>query len=140
MCSSIKSERGFSYVIVNGIQEKHVHSVTKAHRLQLRWASRAALEQRKGRTGVKLSLVFRIKQILMNSDFSVCFRLLGSEYDVNINGKRYKANKTLCKSFSFRSRIMPQAVSKKGFTCVLSPASFTILSSLFLFLSSSGCL
>ncbi|CDJ27565.1 uncharacterized protein EMH_0088900 [Eimeria mitis] len=33
------------------VKEKHVHAVTKAHRLQLRWASRAALDQRKGRTG-----------------------------------------------------------------------------------------
>ncbi|KAL8429850.1 hypothetical protein ACSSS7_006298 [Eimeria intestinalis] len=33
------------------VKEKHVHSLTKAHRLQLCWASRAALEQRKGRAG-----------------------------------------------------------------------------------------
>ncbi|KAL8439933.1 hypothetical protein Efla_004858 [Eimeria flavescens] len=33
------------------VKEKHVHSVTNAHRLQLRWASRAALQQRKGRAG-----------------------------------------------------------------------------------------
>ncbi|KAL8275776.1 hypothetical protein Esti_000339 [Eimeria stiedai] len=33
------------------VKEKQVHSLTKAHRLQLCWASRAALEQRKGRAG-----------------------------------------------------------------------------------------
>ncbi|KAL8453160.1 hypothetical protein Emed_001030 [Eimeria media] len=33
------------------VKEKHVHSLTKAHRLQLCWASRAALQQRKGRAG-----------------------------------------------------------------------------------------
>lgn len=33
------------------LQEKHIHFSTKTHRLKLRWASRAALEQRRGRTG-----------------------------------------------------------------------------------------